>query len=60
MMLTFEDTTTLEMPTVEYFRRKTQKEYEVIREARDNDGAMWMTCMLEGGREITINAEYVN
>lgn len=60
MRLEFDGGQTVEIPSVEFFRRKTQGEYEVIREARENDGRVMMTLMLEGGRELTIDANYVN
>lgn len=60
MRIVFEDNSDVVIPSVEFFRRRIQKSWEVIREARDNEGVLWKTLMLEGGREVTINAEYIN
>jgi hypothetical protein len=58
--ITFKDGEVQELPMIEFSRRKTQIQYEVIRESREADGSIMSTVLLEGGEEFTINNVFVN
>lgn len=56
----FKDGSTTEVALIDFARRKTQKEYEVISEARNQLGQLMMTVHLEGGEPFTIESSFVN
>lgn len=58
--LLFKDGEEVEIPQIDYARRKLQHEYEVISERKDKDGTLWYTVMLEGGEEFEIASPFVN
>lgn len=58
--LTFADDTEIEIPQIDLARRKMQREYEVIKEGRTQDGKFMFTVLTEGGKEVEIDSNYVN
>jgi len=58
--LTFADGSSMEIPQIDFARRKVQKSYEVITEGRDREGNMTYTVMGDGGKEVTIDGRYIN
>jgi vacuolar-type H+-ATPase subunit I/STV1 len=59
-VITYFDGKEKEYNQVDFARRKTYKEYEVITEAKDRDGELILTVMTEDGKEIKINSRFIN
>jgi hypothetical protein len=58
--LTYADGKSVEIPQIDFARRKMQRQYEVIKEGKDREGNMLYTVMTEGGKEVEINGRFVN
>ena len=58
--LTYADGKTVEIPQIDFARRKMQRQYEVIKEGKNREGDMLYTVMTEGGKEVEINGRFVN
>ena len=56
----FADGKKSEMDQLEFARRKTFKELEVIKEGKDKIGDVIFTCLDSDGKEIEINSRFVN
>ena len=56
----FDDKTSKEINLRDFNRLAIYNKFEVIREAKDSDGAIYLTVMGTDGKEITINQIYVN
>ncbi len=58
--ITFFDGKTQEMSQIDFARRKTLPEFEVIREGKDKDGEIILTVEDKDGLEININSKFIN
>lgn len=58
--ITFFDGKTQDLSQVDFARRKTLKEFEVIREGKDKEGEFIFTIMTEEGDELSINSRFIN
>ena len=59
-VLTFFDGKTAEFAQIDFARRKSLKEYEVVGERKNKDGEIILTITMEDGREIDINSRFIN
>ena len=60
MEITFFDGKTLELTQIDFARIKTYVKFEVLREAKTNDGNTLMTVQDESGEEFEIDTYYIN
>lgn len=58
--VSFFDGKDAEFSQIDFARRKTMKEFEVIEEGKDREGEIILTVMAEDGKQIKINSRYVN
>lgn len=56
----FADGTSKEMNIRDFTRKASYDQYEVIREAKDNDGNITLTVITKDGREIMVGERFVN
>lgn len=56
----FDDNTKSEMSLLSFTRNAIYKSYEVISEAKTQTGDIMFTILMDGGKELIINAKYVN
>lgn len=59
-MISFYDGSEQEMSQIDFSRRKTYQEFEVITEGKNRDGEIILTVVDETGRETEINSRYIN
>lgn len=58
--ITFFDGKSTEYSQIDFARRKSLKEFEVIEEAKNREGELILTVMADDGKEIKINSRYIN